>query len=79
MRAEHFPRLYSPLPSTPDCVVLGSSDDVRITVMYCHLFGLFLGFEPWKITHASDNFGKLYDFAVELIKRYIVESVINAI
>ena len=47
--------------------------------MYCHLFGLFLGFEPWKITHASDNFGKLYDFAVELIKRYIVESVINAI
>ena len=30
----------------------------------------FLGFEPWKITHASDNFGKLYDFAVELIKRY---------
>ena len=29
----------------------------------------FSGFEPWKITHASDNFGKLYDFAVELIKR----------
>lgn len=29
----------------------------------------WLGFEPWKITHASDNFGKLYDFAVELIKR----------
>ncbi|XP_068758276.1 glutamine--tRNA ligase-like [Montipora capricornis] len=29
----------------------------------------WLGFEPWKITHASDNFGKLYDFAVDLIKR----------
>ncbi|CAH3145871.1 unnamed protein product [Porites evermanni] len=29
----------------------------------------WLGFEPWKVTHASDNFGKLYDFAVELIKR----------
>lgn len=29
----------------------------------------WLGFEPWKITHASDNFGKLYEFAVNLIKR----------
>ncbi|XP_046840394.1 glutamine--tRNA ligase-like [Xenia sp. Carnegie-2017] len=29
----------------------------------------WLGFKPYKITHASDNFDKLYDFAVELIKR----------
>jgi glutaminyl-tRNA synthetase len=29
----------------------------------------WLGFAPWKVTHASDNFGKLYDLAVELIKR----------
>ena len=35
------------------------------------------GFEPWKITHASDNFGKLYDFAVELIKRYIYVHVLH--
>ena len=29
----------------------------------------WLGYEPWKITHASDNFQQLYDWAVELIKR----------
>ena len=29
----------------------------------------WLGFEPWKITYSSDNFQKLYDLAVELIKR----------
>ena len=29
----------------------------------------WLGFEPYEITHASDNFGKLYDYAVDLIKR----------
>jgi len=29
----------------------------------------WLGYKPWKITHASDNFQKLYDFAVELIKK----------
>ncbi|KAK3753996.1 hypothetical protein QZH41_009249 [Actinostola sp. cb2023] len=29
----------------------------------------WLGFKPWKITHASDNFQKLYECAVELIKR----------
>lgn len=34
------------------------------------LYGFFSGFEPWKITHASDNFGILYEFAVDLIKRY---------
>jgi len=33
------------------------------------IFFFLVGFEPWKITHASDNFGKLYDFAVDLIKR----------
>ena len=52
-----------------EAVMMSVCWDLRITVMYCHLFGLSLGFEPWKITHASDNFGKLYDFAVELIKR----------
>ena len=29
----------------------------------------WLGYKPWKITHASDNFQFLYDFAVELIKK----------
>ncbi|EIW82349.1 glutaminyl-tRNA synthetase [Coniophora puteana RWD-64-598 SS2] len=29
----------------------------------------WLGFEPWKITYSSDYFDKLYDLAVELIKR----------
>ncbi|CAG8524183.1 10996_t:CDS:2 [Paraglomus occultum] len=29
----------------------------------------WLGFKPWKITYASDNFDKLYELAVELIKR----------
>lgn len=29
----------------------------------------WLGFEPYEITHASDNFGKLYEYAVDLIKR----------
>ncbi|XP_072025703.1 glutamine--tRNA ligase-like [Amphiura filiformis] len=29
----------------------------------------WLGYEPWKITHASDNFQQLYEWAIELIKR----------
>lgn len=29
----------------------------------------WMGFEPWKITFASDYFQELYDFAVDLIKR----------
>ena len=29
----------------------------------------WLGFEPWKITYSSDNFQKLYELAVELIRR----------
>lgn len=29
----------------------------------------WLGFEPWKITYSSDNFQKLYDFAMELTRR----------
>ncbi|XP_052780975.1 glutamine--tRNA ligase-like [Mya arenaria] len=29
----------------------------------------WLGYKPWKITHASDNFDKLYGYAVELIRR----------
>ena len=29
----------------------------------------WLGFEPWKITYSSDYFDKLYDLAVELIRR----------
>ncbi|KZT53301.1 putative glutamine-tRNA ligase [Calocera cornea HHB12733] len=29
----------------------------------------WLGYEPWKITYSSDYFQKLYDLAVELIKR----------
>ncbi|TFK55454.1 glutamine-tRNA ligase [Heliocybe sulcata] len=29
----------------------------------------WLGYEPWKITYSSDNFQRLYELAVELIKR----------
>ncbi|XP_067934421.1 glutamine--tRNA ligase-like [Watersipora subatra] len=29
----------------------------------------WLGYKPWKITHASDNFQQLYDWAVRLIER----------
>ena len=41
------------------------------------MYGFFSGFEPWKITHASDNFGILYEFAVDLIKRYDVKLKLN--
>lgn len=29
----------------------------------------WLGFEPWKITHSSDSFDRLYELAEELIRR----------
>ncbi|KAJ8302256.1 hypothetical protein KUTeg_021243 [Tegillarca granosa] len=29
----------------------------------------WLGYKPWKVTYASDNFDQLYEYAVELIKR----------
>jgi glutaminyl-tRNA synthetase len=29
----------------------------------------WLGYKPYKITHASDHFERLYELAVELIKR----------
>ncbi len=28
-----------------------------------------MGYEPWKITHSSDNFDALYNCAVQLIKQ----------
>lgn len=34
-----------------------------------HYMFFFSGYKPWKVTHASDNFDKLYAFAVELIRR----------
>ncbi|CAG8779967.1 37058_t:CDS:2, partial [Racocetra persica] len=37
-------------------------DSIRETVEW-------LGFTPWKITYSSDHFDKLYELAVELIKR----------
>lgn len=30
---------------------------------------LWLGHSPWKVTHSSDYFQELYDFAIDLIKR----------
>ena len=42
------------------------------------LHSYFPGFKPWKITHASDNFDKLYEYAVELTKRYTYEEEIFA-
>jgi glutaminyl-tRNA synthetase len=29
----------------------------------------FLGYTPFTTTHASDNFGKLYEYAVKLIEK----------
>jgi len=29
----------------------------------------FMGYEPWKITHSSENFEQLYEYAVQLIKQ----------
>ena len=34
-------------------------------------FFFFTGFKPYKITHASDYFQELYDYAVSLIRRYV--------
>ena len=28
-----------------------------------------MGYEPWKITHASDSFDILYEYAITLIKQ----------
>ena len=28
----------------------------------------WLGYKPWKITHASDNFQQLYELAIKLIE-----------
>ena len=28
-----------------------------------------VGYEPYQITHASDNFQRLYDLAVDLVRR----------
>ena len=33
------------------------------------LHALHTGHNPWKVTHSSDYFQELYDFAVDLIKR----------
>ena len=32
--------------------------------VWCHV-----GYEPYQITHASDNFQQLYDLAVDLVRR----------
>ena len=29
----------------------------------------FMGYEPWQVTHSSDNFDLLYEYAVRLIKQ----------
>lgn len=34
-----------------------------------HNLSHFIGYKPFKVTHASDNFDQLYTYAVELIKR----------
>ena len=28
---------------------------------------LWMGYKPWKVTYASDNFDKIYDVAIKLI------------
>ena len=30
-----------------------------------------VGYEPYEITHASDNFQHLYDLAVDLVRRWV--------
>ena len=34
-----------------------------------HLTSVYLGYNPYKITHSSDNFDQLYEWAVVLIKK----------
>lgn len=29
----------------------------------------WMGYEPWKVTHSSDRFEELYNFAIQLIKQ----------
>ena len=36
-----------------------------------------LGHKPYKITYASDYFPELYDFAVDLIKRFLLLTVLK--
>lgn len=40
-------------------------------------FEFFLGFKPFKITYASDNFYKIYQVALLLIKKYKILHIIN--
>ena len=37
--------------------------------IFCIICLISLGYKPFKVTHASDNFDQLYAYAVELIKR----------
>lgn len=37
--------------------------------MHFLLLSVPLGYKPYAVTHASDNFQKLYELAVELIRR----------
>lgn len=39
-------------------------NDVAAMLFICHA-----GYKPWKITHASDNFQQLYDWAVVLVEK----------
>ncbi|MCB0370158.1 MAG: glutamine--tRNA ligase, partial [Bdellovibrionales bacterium] len=29
----------------------------------------FMGYTPWKVTHSSDNFDQLHQYAIQLIKQ----------
>lgn len=46
-----------------DCVVSS------YTYVLCAM--AMAGFKPYKVTHSSDSFQRLYDLAVELIKRWV--------
>ncbi len=37
--------------------------------IFCNVKIVCLGYEPYKITHASDQFDQLYEWAKELIRR----------
>lgn len=41
-------------------------DDILQKSYQCHCC---TGYTPYDVTHASDNFQKLYDLAVDLIRR----------
>ena len=61
---ELYQVLYSHkcLPFTSKCLSFNNAGFI------CCVFACFTGYKPFKITHSSDYFDQLYEWAVKLIK-----------